>query len=596
MDDEKGGWKQFHKLSFDSKELSKRAQRASKLTTKHAHKFVLRKLGNIRYIRRHVTTWLTIVAVLIAAVAIQAIWFQEGYKTETQVAGGTYAEAVTGTINTLNPLYAQTEAELSTTRLIFSSLFDYDQTGHLRQSVAKTITADATKKIYTVTLRDDVLWHDDTHMTAKDVVFTINTMKNPEARSDWRSWQSVEATEVDTHTVRLTLPAAYASFPHALTFAILPEHILGSVSPSTLRESSFSISPVGSGPFTMKRLQSVEGREPHKIAHLDKWSKYYLGAVKLDRFELHAYEARSGVLAALKSGDVNAAADVSTIRNDIPKRFSVQSLPINNGVFSLFNMDSVILKDAAVRQALQRGTNVTTVRKAVSADALPLDLPFPIYQLEDVRAPVKPAYNQKAAIAMLEKAGWKLGKDATRSKKGMPLVLRVATIKDQRYEKALEALTNEWTALGVQVQSTVFDPSASDQSFAQAILQPRQYDVLLYELVVGGDPDGFAYWHSSQANELGRNFSNYKNVLVDDILSGARSRSERNLRAEKYHDFAAQWLKDVPAIALYQPVIEYAFTSNLHSIQPLSVLPAAVDRYSNIQYWTAESASVYKTP
>jgi hypothetical protein len=73
-------------------------------------------------------------------------------------------------------------------------------------------------------------------------------------------------------------------------------------------------------------------------------------------------------------------------------------------------------------------------------------------------------------------------------------------------------------------------------------------------------------------------------------------RSERPLRAEKYRAFAEQWLKDAPAIALYQPVMEYAYTSNTRSIPEDVILPSMADRYGNIQYWTAERGSVYKTP
>ncbi|MGK2896802.1 MAG: ABC transporter substrate-binding protein [Candidatus Saccharimonadales bacterium] len=599
MSDEKGGWKQFQNLSFDSKSISKRAQKASRATTTHAHKFVLKKLGNIRHVRQYITTWFTIVAVLISAIAVQAFWFQEGYKTQAAAEGGTYAEAVIGPINTLNPLYAQTEAELSASRLIFSALFDYDKTGHLRENVAKSIKTDDTKQIYTVTLREDVLWHDGTHLTANDVAYTVNTMKNPEARATMKStWESINVSAVDTHTVRFTLPAPYASFPHALTFSILPQHILGMVASSALRESTFSISPVGSGPFSFRLLQSIESRDAaHKIVHLNRWGKYHRGAVKLDRFELHAYDSRDGILHALKAGDVNAAADVTGIREDVPRRFMVISEPVNNGVFALFNLDSPTLKETVLRQALQRGTDTTRARKAVSSDELPLDLPFPAYQLEEATVPQKPSYDRKAALAALDAAGWKVPQGKSiRYKATTPLILRVATIKDQRYEKVLAELTRQWTALGIQVQSIVFDPSVSDQSFAQAVLQPREYDVLINELVIGGDADVYAYWHSSQAQELGFNFANYKNNIVDDILTSARGRSERELRAQKYRDFAERWLKDAPAIALYQPVIQYAYTYNIHSLQPSTILPSSIDRYSNVQYWTAESTSFYKTP
>lgn len=596
--DEKGGWKQFQRLSFDGKKFSRRAKRAGTLTTKHAHKFVLKKLGSIRSVRQHIISWLVLIAVLITAVAVQSLWFQSGYKATAAVEGGTYAEGILGEIDTLNPLYAQTNAELSAARLLFSGLFDYDETGHLRENLAQNVTVSGDKKVYTITLRDGLRWHDGTALTADDVVFTVNLMKNPEVRAAMRgSWQDIRATVQDARTVVFTLPAPYASFPHALTFAVLPEHILGSVPSANLRENTFSISPVGSGPFTLRLLQPVDGRDTHKILHLSAWREYHRGAPRLDRFELHAYDKQDGIMRALKTGDINAAVDTGGRNSEVPGHFAVKDHAINNGVFALFNTQSSVLKDRRVRQALQKSTDTEKLRKLLTARVHALDLPFPEYQLENAVAPKKPALDQNTAHALLQKAGWKLSSDGqSRLKSKTPLMLRLVTVKDSQYEVVAKALAEQWRQLGIDVQLTVFDPAASNQSFAQAVLQPRQYDVLLNELVIGGDADVYAYWHSSQAHELGLNFSNYKSSLADDILSSARVRSERNLRAEKYRAFAEQWLRDAPAIALYQPVVEYAYTSNTRSMPDDIVLPSVADRYSNILYWTAERGSVYKSP
>src|SRR5690606_16960206 len=140
--------------------------------------------------------------------------------------GGTYAEAVTGQIDTLNPLYASTEAEVSVSRLLFSSLYTFDTAGKLSESLAQSMDVDESGKIYTVKIRSDVIWHDGRELTAKDVAFTINLIKKPATMSPLRiNWQDVEVRVIDDTTVEFRLPALYAAFPHALTFAVLPSHI-----------------------------------------------------------------------------------------------------------------------------------------------------------------------------------------------------------------------------------------------------------------------------------------------------------------------------------------------------------------------------------
>lgn len=126
MADGKRGWQQLQKLNFDHKKLSKRMKKAEGATMRHAHKFIVGRLDNMRDVRRHIVGWLMLVGVMIAIVAIQMMWFQQSYRTATAASGGTYAEASLGPIDTLNPLYAASNAEIAASHLLFSSLYTYD--------------------------------------------------------------------------------------------------------------------------------------------------------------------------------------------------------------------------------------------------------------------------------------------------------------------------------------------------------------------------------------------------------------------------------------------------------------------------------------
>lgn len=595
--DQKDSWNRFRRLKFDTKNLSKRARRAETLTTRHAHKFVLKRLASIRAARRKIINWLAMLLILITAVAVQMVWFQSGYQTTASVAGGTYAEGMLGPIRTLNPLYARSNAEIAASKLIFSSILDYDQTGHLRDNVATNVAVDRTGKIYTVTLRDDVRWHDGTLLTADDVVFTVNMMKHPEAGSIYlASWSGIEARTLDDHTVRFTLPSVYAAFPHALTFPILPSHILSDVAPGMLRENAFSISPIGSGPFTLRLLQTAEGGKD-KIVYLSAWEQYYRGNPKLARFEIHGYETSDAIIDALKSRDINAALNINLKTDEVPQGFEKKVYPVSNGVYALFNTQSAVLKNKNVRKALQAGTDVAAVRKTLDVTVPPLNTPVLPSQVEGASLPAKPVFSPENAQRLLNKAGWKLKRGETvRTKKKDTLRLEVVAVKDSQYSKVVENLAKQWRSLGFEVVVSEFDPDQAGQSFAESILQPRAYDVLINELAIGADPDVFAYWHSSQASPLGRNFSNYRSEIADDILVSARLRSEEALRAQKYRRFVNQWYQDAPALGLYQSVMEYVMTTRIQSVQDNAVLPTPTERYSNILYWTADQAQVYKTP
>lgn len=596
--DEKRGWKSFQKLKFDRKSFTKRARKAETATTKHAHKFVVKKLATIRDIRQQVMLWLMIVGVLIVAAAVQMLWFQESYKTVASTEGGVYAEAVLGPIDTLNPLYATSNAERSAAQLIFSRLFDYDKTGHLRDDLVTSMTVDKSQQVYTVSLRQDASWHDGRPVTAADVVYTVEAMKDPDVRSVMRSsWLDVRAVEVDSYTVKFSLPAPHAAFPHALTFAVLPKHILSSVPAGSMRESIFSMSPVGSGPFSLRLLQSGGVRDNQKIVHLNAWPDYYRGQPKLARFELHAYDDVDAIARALKIRDVNAAIDVDTIVGQLPKSMSVESYPTNTGVYALLNTSSPVLSDVNIRRALQLSIDNAALRKAAGNGVPALDGPFLKGQIENVNLPQAPNFNPTMAESLLDKAGWKQRSEgeARTNRRNAPLKLQLKVLKG-RYDAAVDYLVKEWKQLGVDVVVTKFDATDSAQSYARAVLQPRDYDILVTRLDIGADPDIFAYWHSSQANTTGLNFSNYRNAVSDDALLSARLRSEQALRAQKYRAFTKQWYADAPAIGLYQTVVVYTHSKMTDSLRKGHVMPSSTDRYSDVIYWTAEKAPVYKTP
>jgi peptide/nickel transport system substrate-binding protein len=595
-DDEKKGWRQFQNLSFDKKRFSKRVKKAEGATMRHARRFITTRLDNIRNVRRHVIGWLTLVGVMILAVGIQFMWFRDGYQTVAAAPGGTYAEAALGPIETLNPLYATTSAEISASRLMFSSLFSYDRTGHLHGDLAESIQS-ASPTSYIVKLRTDARWHDGALVTAKDVAFTIGLIKNPETRSPLRiNWRDIAVQAKDDTTLEFQLPATYAAFPNALTFPILPEHVLKGIAAGALRENAFSRSPTGSGPFVFRLLQTGSGESAHKVVHMVSNERYYEQAPLLSRFEVHAYETQDAIVGALRSGEVNAATDITgvdTAQIDT-HNYEIANQPINSGVYALLNTTSPLLKDKTIRKALQLATDTKAIRGSIGITVPELSTPFVDGQVAGL-AGKAPAYNLEKAKAVLDGDGWVI-KDGVRMKGDQRLALKIITTKNRQYEKALETLAGQWRKLGVDVGTTVVDPTDPSANFVQLTLQPRNYDVLLYELFIGADPDVYAYWHSSQTVANGYNFSNYSNRIADDALSSARSRIEPDLRALKYVTFANQWLDDVPAIGLYQATAEYAYNKHIHAVDSSSHLVSSYDRYANLLDWSVNQRSVYKTP
>lgn len=586
--------KKFRKLSVNSKDISRRYKKAEGATLKHARRFVFRRIDNFKEVRRHISLWLLVVGLVIGASALQFYWYQQGYRTSVSDSGGTYAEAVQGPLSTLNPLFASSAAEESAGELIFSKLLRHDNDGQINFDLAESMNISKDQKTYTFSIRPDARWHDGLYVRAKDVVFTVNLVKNQSIQSTVVGWEAIEVKEVDSRTVSFELPSVYAPFPHAIErLPILPEHVLRDVEPSALRENIFSTQPIGSGPFAVRAVQNFDDNS-RKIVHLTKNEDYYRGPAKLDRFQLHVYNNVDSIRRAFLTGEVNAATSLSIVgSNEIDSdRYVVERRAVNTGVYAIFNTTSPVLKDVKVRRALQSGTDMQKVRDALSDDVMPLHLPYIGYQVDG--SPSAPKLNIKRANQLLDEAGWKYSGD-TRMKGGEQLRLTVVTTKNNDFEKVLDELVSQWRDLGVAVTTRIVDPSDPLQKVAQDILQPRQFDVLLYPLAIGGDPDVYAYWHSSQASS-GSNFANYSNSISDDALFSARTRLESDLRNAKYVTFARQWLSDAPAMGIYQSTTQYIHTKGVESTAQDIKLVSASNRYNDVIYWSVGNRLVYKTP
>lgn len=585
------------KLKLGYKRLALRVKHAEGATQRHASRFILRRIENVRLVMTEIMIWLAAIALLIAGLGIQYSWNSQGSKKDGAKSGGVYVEGVIGNISTLNPLLAASEPEQAVSRLLFSSLYNYDVTGALHTDLAESMTV-KDDKVYTIKLRNAV-WHDGKKLTAEDVVYTINLIKNPQVRSPLRvNWLDISARAIDDSTVEFMLPAVYAGFSHALTFPVIPKHILQSVSPSSMREADFSSNPVGSGPFAVKRVQTSESTSSTDVVRMEPNTKYYGAVSTLSRLELRAYGNESLLVKAVNSGEVSAASglSLSAADNIKSKQYSTKHWLLNKGVYLLMNNRSQTLQDARVRQALRYATDTSSIRATVGDNVARLDTPILQSQIAQ-KLPAAPDYNLDKAKALLKEAGWTYNQGQWKGKDGRPLAVAVTTSSGRdEYKKIVDALKQQWSKLGVDVQLREIDTSSTTTSFVQSVLQPRDYDALLYELELGADPDVFAYWHSSQASASGYNFANYSNRTVDNDLVGGRSRTNSALRAAKYIQFVNQWLNDAPAIGLYQSVGSYVLNNGASIVEPRGSLNTMNDRYADVTTWSTGRASVYKTP
>jgi ABC-type transport system substrate-binding protein len=176
-----------------------------------------------------------------------------------------------------------------------------------------------------------------------------------------------------------------------------------------------------------------------------------------------------------------------------------------------------------------------------------------------------------------------------KDKGGNILTLNIVTADTPEYKQVAELIAGSWQEIGVRTTVELV-PS---KDIPRQVLKERDYDVLLYGLIVGSDPDQYPFWHSSQINFPGLNLSRYSNRTVDDLLVKARATTDVSAVSSLYEKIQDQIISDRPTIFLYTPTYTYATNDRMYGIVDNPVYQPA-DRFNLAASWYMKTKGQWK--
>jgi peptide/nickel transport system substrate-binding protein len=334
------------------------------------------------------------------------------------------------TPRTYDPRVTSSRHEYQVIAQMFDTLIASDGSNKLFPGLATAWDVAPDGKSVTLKLRSDVGFHDGTPFDAEAVKFTFDTIADPKTASEAAVTQlgPYAGTEViDPHTVRVNY-----SQPFGAALASYAEGTLAPVSPTAVQRmgnQAFSRAPVGAGPF--KFVSWEEGRQV-VLERFDKynWAPGYnanTGPSGVQRVITRFIPDASTRVAALEAGEIDIS-DVTPIL-DMKRLKDVRGYRtmIGNAAGIPFGLElngsRGIFADVRVRRALAMAVD----RKALSENLFfglidpaygPLSKDTPGYWAgtEELYKP-----DTKAAMALLDEAGWKPGPDGVRMKDGQRL-------------------------------------------------------------------------------------------------------------------------------------------------------------------------------
>jgi peptide/nickel transport system substrate-binding protein len=512
--------------------------------------------------------------------------------TPEPVKGGVYTEALVGSVMRMNPLLSQyNPVDRDISRLIYSGILRFDGNGAPQPDLAETWGVSQDGTLYNITLKEKAQWHDGQPVTADDVVFTVDLLREgsdiiPTDLQDF--WKDVEVVKLDERVLQFRLPEPFAPFADYLTFSVLPRHLLDGKSLEDMIDLQFNIQPVGSGPFRFDRVSSENGKINEVV--LAAAPNYYGNKPYIDQIVFRIFPDAQSALEAYQNGEVQGIGQVT--QDILPDALAEPNLAIFTArkpelamvLFNLKSQDAAFFEDVKVRRALLLGLNRQgMVDRLLQSQAVVADGPI----LPDTWAYYtglkRVNFDPDEARKMLKDAGYVLASETEVVRKKNDVALRFTLIypDDEQHQALAEAIQADWAALGAEVSLE----AVAYESLLRDRLEVRDYQAALVDLNLSRspDPDPYPFWDQAQATG-GQNYTQWDNRVASEYLEGARVTVNLAERAKFYRNFQIIFGQELPALPLFYPVYTYAVDRAVQGIRVGPIFDPA-DRFTNVSDW-----------
>lgn len=562
-----------------------------KLFSRRSQKFKFPNLRQLRYLpsllnkKERVLIILSIIFIIISL----SIFFTRFYRRLPlqPVEGGEYIEGIIGQIDLVNPLFnLSSEIGGDINRLIFSGLVKWES-GKIIPDLAEKWEIDQEGRVYIFYLKKNVFWHDGKEFSADDIIFTIQAIQDEETNSPLRtSLINVKVEKLDEYTIKFSLERPFSPFLTFLSFGFLPKHLWQDVPREKFFLSQLNLKPIGTGPFQFKKWLKDEGGKIKGLT-LEKNKKYYQKPSYLEKISFKIFEKSGDAFEAIQAKNIEGLSCLSKEEEieNIPKIINFYQLPLSYYTAIFFNQKSEILKEKKIREALALFIDKQKIAQEVkNAEKIESAIVNPKFISEEIK---KYENNPSLGEEVFKNLGWQKKEKWLVNKKNEVFEIKLIASDHLRHKKVVEIIKNLWETQGVKINLEILNKEDFEKN-----IKERKYDVLIYSIIEGYDPDPFSLWHSSQI-EKGLNLANFKNIKIDTLLEKARITLDESERKKYYQEFQEIISKEIPAIFLYRRNFDYWIDSKIKGFAP-GYFAFPSDRFANIENWYIKTGRSFK--
>ncbi len=540
--------------------------------------------SNALRIYRTLTPEKVMIFALLCSLSIMLIFsalvvFNSKFLIHVPTYGGSIREGIIGTPRFINPVLATSDQDENLVALVYAGLTKKDASGQAILDMAESINESEDHLHYDVVLKNTARFHDGSHVTTDDIIYTISLIQNPNIKSPHRvEWEGVSVEKKNDLEFTLSLKKPFPLFMNVLSIGILPKSTWKNLTDEQFSLSDYNIHAIGSGPYAISDIKTNSGI-PATITLVSNPS-YTLGRPYIDKITIETYQNEKMAISAFTNGNVNR---ISGILPEKIARLDIASSSIHTTLLPrsfrvFFNPNkSTALSNKQVRMALALAID----KEAIVRDVLlnygkVINNPYPFDDEESY-----PTYDVEKARTLLKKS--KVMKKASST-----LEITLTTANTEEMKHTANMIKENWEAIGVKTTIAIYEVA----DLNQAVIKERDFQALLFGSIIQNPGDLYAFWHSSQRSYPGLNISNYVSKNLDVNLETLRSSEDELARIRAYEAVKKEFADEVPGIFLFAPSLIYIANDKVNTILPIYSFDSS-SRFALIHSWYRYTESVW---
>lgn len=471
---------------------------------------------------------------------------------------------------TLNPLYPNNPSVYYFSKLIYDSLFVYNEEGQLESNLVEHYVLSPDKMTLTLTLKDNLTWHDGSKLTTEDVLKTFNLIKNSEIKGPYYSIfrhcvgygnefdpETFLKMEIfDDRNIDLHFDRPYADILNMLTFPILNRGVIDDF----LNGGEFKT--MGSGPYKVKEVQ------PGIHIELIRNDAYHGKLSYIETIYAKIFDNNTLAVLGFETGQTDLVVSETydwAKYQDVP-RIRISEFPSNEMDLLIINNSRDIFTGANGRKIKQSISSAINKKRIIDrlylGKAIETSLPVNLNTTKYYGLKSDNYYNEERSRQLLNEIGYNnLNENGFfENENGETVNIKLKTNFSNNYKSiTADFIIQDLRAVGINAY-TDYRANAQEEMSSKEIeksktefladLRSGDFDIAIVSVNLTDVVDMGALLHSDAIGD-GMNYAFYSNHNLDYYLQKLKINYDYDETKNTYIKAIEIYTEDMPIVPLY---------------------------------------------